>query len=63
MVSTGFFVQAAQIHPRVIVSETPEMSFYEERQFALRSGDCLLLTTDGVTEAADGHDEESAANE
>jgi serine phosphatase RsbU (regulator of sigma subunit) len=39
------------------------MSFYEERQFALRSGDCLLLTTDGVTEAADGHDEESAANE
>ncbi|HTB13224.1 MAG TPA: PP2C family protein-serine/threonine phosphatase [Bryobacteraceae bacterium] len=33
-------------------------SVYEERQFALRSGDCLLLTTDGVTEAADEHDEE-----
>jgi phosphoserine phosphatase RsbU/P len=31
---------------------------YEERQFELRSGDCLLLTTDGVTEAADQHDEE-----
>ncbi len=31
---------------------------YEERQFALRSGDCLLLTTDGVTEAADENDEE-----
>ena len=24
----------------------------------MRSGDCLLLTTDGVTEAADEHDEE-----
>lgn len=33
-------------------------SIYEERQFALRLGDCLLLTTDGVTEAADEHDEE-----
>jgi sigma-B regulation protein RsbU (phosphoserine phosphatase) len=33
-------------------------SLYEDRQFALRSGDCLLLTTDGVTEAADEHDEE-----
>jgi sigma-B regulation protein RsbU (phosphoserine phosphatase) len=33
-------------------------SAYEERQFALRPGDCLLLTTDGVTEAADAHDEE-----
>jgi sigma-B regulation protein RsbU (phosphoserine phosphatase) len=31
---------------------------YDERQFALRPGDCLLLTTDGVTEAADEHDEE-----
>jgi sigma-B regulation protein RsbU (phosphoserine phosphatase) len=31
---------------------------YEERQFQLRSGDCLLLTTDGVTEAADENDEE-----
>ena len=31
---------------------------YEDRQFALRSGDCLLLTTDGVTEAADELDEE-----
>ena len=31
---------------------------YEERHFALRSGDCLLLTTDGVTEAANGDDEE-----
>jgi len=33
-------------------------SIYKERQFALRSGDCLLLTTDGVTEAANEHDEE-----
>ena len=33
-------------------------SEYEERQFALRPGDCLLLTTDGVTEAVDEHDEE-----
>jgi sigma-B regulation protein RsbU (phosphoserine phosphatase) len=33
-------------------------SIYEERQFALNSGDCLLLTTDGVTEAADDHDQE-----
>jgi sigma-B regulation protein RsbU (phosphoserine phosphatase) len=31
-------------------------SVYEERQFALRPGDCLLLTTDGVTEAANEHD-------
>src|SRR5271165_4311193 len=31
---------------------------YEERQFKLRPGDCLLLTTDGVTEAADENDEE-----
>jgi sigma-B regulation protein RsbU (phosphoserine phosphatase) len=31
---------------------------YEDRQFALRPGDCLLLTTDGVTEAADELDEE-----
>jgi sigma-B regulation protein RsbU (phosphoserine phosphatase) len=31
---------------------------YEERQFELRLGDCLLLTTDGVTEAADENDEE-----
>jgi sigma-B regulation protein RsbU (phosphoserine phosphatase) len=33
-------------------------SVYEERQFALRPGDCLLLTTDGVTEAANEHDDE-----
>lgn len=33
-------------------------SIYEERQFALNPGDCLLLTTDGVTEAANEHDEE-----
>jgi sigma-B regulation protein RsbU (phosphoserine phosphatase) len=31
---------------------------YEDRQFALRAGDCLLLTTDGVTEAADELDKE-----
>lgn len=34
---------------------------YEERSFALRSGDCLLLTTDGVTEAANEADEEFGA--
>lgn len=33
-------------------------SIYEERQFALNSGDCLLLTTDGVTEAANEQDQE-----
>jgi sigma-B regulation protein RsbU (phosphoserine phosphatase) len=33
-------------------------SAYENRQFALRPGDCLLLTTDGVTEAADERDQE-----
>jgi phosphoserine phosphatase RsbU/P len=33
-------------------------SLYEERQFALRPGDCLLLTTDGVTEATNAQDEE-----
>ncbi len=33
-------------------------STYEERQFTLQSGDCLLLTTDGVTEAANEDDEE-----
>jgi sigma-B regulation protein RsbU (phosphoserine phosphatase) len=33
-------------------------SVYEERQFALLPGDCLLLTTDGVTEAANALDEE-----
>lgn len=33
-------------------------STYEERQFALQLGDCLLLTTDGVTEAANEADEE-----
>jgi len=32
-------------------------SAYEDRQFALRPGDYLLLTTDGVTEAADELDE------
>jgi phosphoserine phosphatase RsbU/P len=31
---------------------------YEEREFALKPGDCLLLTTDGVTEAANEVDEE-----
>jgi sigma-B regulation protein RsbU (phosphoserine phosphatase) len=33
-------------------------SVYVERQFALLAGDCLLLTTDGVTEAANALDEE-----
>jgi len=33
-------------------------ALYEERSFALQSGDCLLLTTDGVTEAADESDDE-----
>ena len=31
---------------------------YEERRFVLQSGDCLLLTTDGVTEATNDADEE-----
>ena len=31
---------------------------YEDRSFALQSGDCLLLTTDGVTEAANEGDED-----
>jgi phosphoserine phosphatase RsbU/P len=34
---------------------------YEERRFLLQSGDCLLLTTDGVTEAANVSDEEFGA--
>jgi sigma-B regulation protein RsbU (phosphoserine phosphatase) len=36
-------------------------SQYEERSFSLQSGDCLLLTTDGVTEAANEADEEFGA--
>ena len=31
---------------------------YEERRFVLQPGDCLLLTTDGVTEATNDADEE-----
>jgi sigma-B regulation protein RsbU (phosphoserine phosphatase) len=31
---------------------------YEDRSFPLQSGDCLLLTTDGVTEAANEADED-----
>lgn len=31
---------------------------YEERRFSLQPADCLLLTTDGVTEAANERDEE-----
>jgi phosphoserine phosphatase RsbU/P len=31
---------------------------YEDRWFPLQSADCLLLTTDGVTEAANRLDEE-----
>jgi sigma-B regulation protein RsbU (phosphoserine phosphatase) len=34
---------------------------YEERTFSLQPGDCLLLTTDGVTEAANAGDEEFGA--
>jgi len=34
---------------------------YEERSFILQSADCLLLTTDGVTEAANEGDEEFGA--
>jgi len=34
---------------------------YEERRFVLQSADCLLLTTDGVTEAANEGDEEFGA--
>jgi sigma-B regulation protein RsbU (phosphoserine phosphatase) len=34
---------------------------YEDRSFPLQSGDCLLLTTDGVTEAANEGDEEFGA--
>jgi sigma-B regulation protein RsbU (phosphoserine phosphatase) len=35
---------------------------YEERSFPLQSGDCLVLTTDGVTEAANEADEEFGAD-
>ena len=31
---------------------------YKERSFSVQPGDCLLLTTDGVTEAANASDEE-----
>jgi serine phosphatase RsbU (regulator of sigma subunit) len=34
---------------------------YEERSFPLQSGDCILLTTDGVTEAANEVGEEFGA--
>jgi len=34
---------------------------YEDRIFRLESGDCLLLTTDGVTEASNERDEEFGA--
>jgi sigma-B regulation protein RsbU (phosphoserine phosphatase) len=34
---------------------------YEERSFLLQSGDCLLLTTDGVTEATNEAEEEFGA--
>jgi sigma-B regulation protein RsbU (phosphoserine phosphatase) len=34
---------------------------YEERSFPLQSVDCLLLTTDGVTEAANENDEQFGA--
>ena len=40
-----------------IFPQTP----YEERSFPLQSGDCLLLTTDGVTEAANEGDEDFGA--
>jgi len=36
-------------------------ALYEERSFPLQSGDCLLLTTDGVTEAANEGDEDFGA--
>jgi phosphoserine phosphatase RsbU/P len=34
---------------------------YQDRRYALKSSDCLLLTTDGVTEAANEADEEFGA--
>jgi len=36
-------------------------SEYKERTFSVQPGDCLLLTTDGVTEAANASDEEFGA--
>jgi phosphoserine phosphatase RsbU/P len=35
---------------------------YDERSFPLQSGDCLLLMTDGVTEAANQADDEFGAH-
>jgi sigma-B regulation protein RsbU (phosphoserine phosphatase) len=34
---------------------------YEDRRFALESADCIVLTTDGVTEASNDADEEFGA--
>jgi phosphoserine phosphatase RsbU/P len=34
---------------------------YKEQRFPLQPADCLLLTTDGVTEAADESDEQFGA--
>jgi sigma-B regulation protein RsbU (phosphoserine phosphatase) len=41
----------------IVLGMFPEAE-YKERRFSLQSADCLLLTTDGVTEAADEADEQ-----
>jgi sigma-B regulation protein RsbU (phosphoserine phosphatase) len=69
------YENAGHVYPIVLRGESPILLTdgatvlglfpdvqYEERSFTLQSGDCLLLTTDGVTEAADETDDEFGAS-